>query len=366
MSRTATAAVIHEAGGGFSLETIELDELQSNELLVKVEASGVCHTDAVAQGILPLPAVLGHEGVGIVEAVGGAVTRFRPGDRVIMSYASCGDCPCCNGDKAYICDSMMPLNFGGSRIDGTHTISLNNEPITSSFFQQSSFSTHAIAVEQNVVKVTGDHQAEMLAALPCGVQTGAGAILNTLGVGPKDSLAVFGTGAVGMSGLMAAKLAGAFPIIAIDINDERLELARELGAHHLINAKDGEVAARIREIVPRGVDFSFETSANEQALNDAIACLVSGGECGSVSAPHAFQKYPFSPTEIMIRAASLRGIIQGSATPKTFLPRLIELQKQGLFPYERLITTYDFADINQAFADSASGKTIKPVLKING
>lgn len=208
-------------------------------------------------------------------------------------------------------------------------------------------------------------QAEMLAALACGVQTGAGAILNTMKVGPRDSLVVFGAGAVGLSAIMAGRLAGASPLIAVDIVEERLNLALELGATHTLNAREGNVEARIREIVPRGVDFTFETSANEQALNDAITSLGMGGQCGIVIAPHFGQKYPFSPTEILSHAATVRGIIQGSALPNTFLPKLIALHQQGRFPYDRLITTYAFEDINKAFEDTKAGRAIKPVLKMS-
>jgi aryl-alcohol dehydrogenase len=209
------------------------------------------------------------------------------------------------------------------------------------------------------------HSPELLAAIPCGVITGAGAILNTLKVGPGNGLAVFGTGAVGLSAIMAGHLAGAYPLIAVDIIDKRLELALELGATHSFNAKDGDVAGRIREVAPRGVDFSFETSSDLQAFRDALDCLSMGGVCGVVTSPNSGREFPFTPGPILMRGASLRGIILGSAMPNTFLPKLIEMNQQGRFPYDRLITTYEFKDINKAFEDSKAGKTIKPVLKMS-
>ena len=366
MTTTATAAVVREPQGQFTFETIELDDLRSDEILVRNQASGICHTDFVAQNIMTLPAVLGHEGAGVVEAVGSGVSRVKPGDRVIVSYPSCGTCHGCLQGQPYFCDHHIPLGFGGTRLDKTHTIKLSGQSISGAFFQQSSFATHSITVDHNVVPVTGDQTAEMLAAIPCGVQTGAGSILNTLKVGARDSLAVFGAGAVGLSAVMAGKLSGAMPLIAIDVVEERLNLALELGATHVLNAKDGEVAARIKEIAPQGVRYSLETSGNEQALNDAIACLSTGGECGMVITPHYGEKYPFSPTEVFRRAANLRGIIQGSSVPKTFLPMLLKLNQQGRFPYERLIAVYDFEDINKAVAETKSGKAIKPVLKMPG
>lgn len=365
MTTTATAAIIREPHGQFSLETVELDDPRNDEILVRLEASGVCHTDILAQEHTPLPAVFGHEGTGVVEAVGSAVNRVKPGDRVIVSYPWCGTCPKCIEGEPYICDYAMPMSFAGTRLDGSKTIKVEGQPISSAFFQQSSFATHAITLERDVVPVQGTHAPEMLAALPCGVQTGAGAILNTLRVGAKHSLVVFGAGAVGLSAIMAGHIAGASPLIAVDIVDERLNLAREIGATHTLNARAGDIEARIRDIVPRGVDFTFETSANEQALNDAITSLAMGGTCGIVIAPHFGQKYPFSPTEILSHAATVRGIIQGSSLPNTFLPTLLDLYRQGRFPYDRLITTYDFSDINKAFADTKAGRAIKPILKMS-
>lgn len=362
MPMTATAAIVHEEDGDFSFEDIELDELQSNEILVRNEACGICHTDMVARSITPLPAIFGHEGAGIVEAVGSAVTRVKPGERVIVSYPSCGICPSCAEGHPYYCDHHMHLGFSGTRYDGSHTMHLNGKVLSGAFFQQSSFASHSITPEHNVIPVSKEHLPEMLAAIPCGVQTGAGSILNTFNVNARDSLAVFGAGSVGLSAIMAGHLVGAYPLIAVDVHDARLELAYELGASHVINARQGDVAARIRDIAKNGVDFTLETSANEQALNDAIACLHTGGQCGMVIAPHFGQAYPFSPTEVFKRAANLTGIIQGSAVPGTFLPKLIELNRQGRFPYDRLITTYAFSDINKAIADMKSGQVIKPVL----
>ena len=364
MTTTATAAVLHEPDGQFQLQQIELDEPQRDELLVRIEASGVCHTDMAARGMLEPPMVLGHEGTGVVEAVGSAMTRIKVGDRVVISYPWCGTCHECKTAHGYRCEQVIPIAFGGARLDGTKPVSLNGKPISSAFFQQSSFATHAITLERDVVPVSHAHATEMMAAIPCGIQTGAGAVLNSMKVGAQDAFAVFGTGAVGLSALMAGRLAGASPLIAIDVIDERLELAGELGATHTLNAKDGDTVARIKEIAPRGVNFSFNTTENEQTFDDAIECLAMGGECGIVTAPHDGGKFQFSPMGIFGRTATLRGIIQGAALPNIFLPKLIELQSQGRFPYERLITTYEFADINQAFADSEAGRTIKPVLKM--
>lgn len=366
MGTSITAAVVHEPHGIFTFQTVVLDDLRGDEVLVRNQASGICHTDVIAQEIMKLPAVLGHEAAGIIEAVGSSVRQFKKGDRVIVSYPSCGACDHCAEGHPYFCDHHMPLAFGGSRLDGSPTIKKNGEFISGAFFQQSSFATHLVTTERNVVKVgVDDGPAKLLAAIPCGVQTGAGAILNTFRVGAQQGLAVFGAGTVGLSAVMAGRLAGAWPLIAIDVVEERLNLALELGATHALNAKDGDIARRIKEIAVHGVHFSLETSANEDALNDAIASLSTGGWCGMVIAPHFGKKYAFSPTEIFKRAANLCGIIQGSAVPATFLPKLIELNRQGRLPYDRLVKTYRFEDINTAFADAHAGRTIKPVLEIS-
>ncbi len=173
---------------------------------------------------------------------------------------------------------------------------------------------------------------------------------------------VFGAGAVGLSAVMAGHLAGVSPLIAVDIVEDRLNLALELGATHTLNAGQGDIAARIREIAPRGVDFSLETSSNGQAFIDAIDSLCMGGQCGFVTAPNLDEKTPFSPQLILHRAASIGFVVLGWGMPNTFLPRIMELNQQGLFPYDRLIKTYDFSDINKAFEDSHDGVAIKPVL----
>ena len=202
----ATAAVLYEPDGQFSLEPIELDEVRSDELLVRIKACGICHTDTKAKEMLSLPAVLGHEGAGIVEAVGKNVTRIKPGDRVLISYPWCGACPQCLAQQPFICTELMPICFGGTRLDGSHTIKLDGKPISGAFFQQSSFASHAITLERDVVPISGTTPFEHLAALPCGIQTGAGAILNSLDVQPRSSLLIIGAGTVGLSAVMAGKL----------------------------------------------------------------------------------------------------------------------------------------------------------------
>ena len=362
MTFEATAAVLYEPGGSFQFKTVTLDDLRPDELLIRVQASGICHTDIAAQGMMTMPVVLGHEGMGIVEQIGSGADSIKVGDRVIASYGFCNSCPRCHEGRPFICDKSVQTNFGGTRIDGSQTTKLDGAIITASFFQQSSFASHFITSVYNVVRVENSLESHLLAPLGCGIMTGAGAILNTLKVGAMDNLAVFGAGTVGLSAIMAARLAGATPIIAVDINRERLDLAQELGASHALDANEGDIPGRVNEICPRGARFSFETSGVEQALNDAIESLGMGGVCGMVTVPHYGEKYPFTPFGIFVKAASLQGVFFGSAVPNKFLPQIIEFYQDGRFPYDQLIRTYDFADINQAFADTKSGEVVKPVL----
>ncbi len=359
------AAVISEPNGQFVIKTVELDDLRSDEILVRIEACGICHTDIIAQNMVSLPAVLGHEGYGVVEAMGPAVDGVKQGDRVIMSIPFCSACPTCMQGKTYICEKAMFLGFGGTRMDGSRTISVDGKSISSAYFQQSSFATHAIALGRAVVPVKKYHPPAMMAAIACGIQTGAGSVFNLFKVKADQSLVVFGAGSVGLSAIMAGKIAGASPLIAVDVIPSRLELAVELGATHALNANDGDTAKNIREIAPHGMNFSLETSGKERSFNEALACLGMGGICGIVTIPNFGEPLPFSPVQLLDRGASIQGILLGNSIPRSFLPKLIELNRKGQFPYERLITTYDFSDINRAFEDTRAGITIKPVLIMN-
>jgi aryl-alcohol dehydrogenase len=356
------AAIISEPNGPFEIKTVELDDLRNDEILVRIEACGICHTDIIAQNMTPLPAVLGHEGCGVVEAVGPSVDGVKQGDRVIISIPFCSTCPTCIQGKTYICEKALSLGFAGTRMDGSQTIYVDGKAISSAFFQQSSFATHAIALGRAAVPVEEYHPPFMMAAIACGVQTGAGSVFNVFKVKADQGLVVFGVGTVGLSAIMAGKIAGASPLIAVDIIQSRIELAIELGATHALNAGDGDISEEIRKIAPHGMTFSLETSGNEQAFNDALTCLGMGGTCGIVTTPNLGKPFPFSPLQILDRGSSLQGILLGNSIPRSFLPKLIELNRKGQFPYERLITTYDFSDINKAFEDTKSGITIKPVL----
>ncbi len=360
------AAVIHEAGQPFQIEEVELSGPKKGELLVKIVASGVCHTDEVAQHQfipVPLPAVFGHEGCGIVEEVGEGVTEFKKGDRVSFSFGYCGHCENCMSAHQHACENFNDINFGGVMADGTKRLSQNGVEV-SSFFGQSSFATYAVVHQDSAIKVTDDEiDLALLGPLGCGIQTGAGAVLNRLRPSFGSNIAVFGCGTVGMSAIMAAKIAGCDKIIAVGGNKESLKLALELGATHTVNRKEcDDIVAEVKRITNGGPHFSIDTTGVGDFVRKALASVRFMGTCVVLGATGDLTINV--QEELMGDAKSLVGIVEGDSIPKLFIPKLIEYYKKGQFPFDRLIKFYDFKDINQAFADSHSGKVIKAVLKM--
>jgi aryl-alcohol dehydrogenase len=361
------AAVARERFGAFTIEALDLADPRPDELLVRIVASGMCQTDQHGRDgyyDTPLPAVFGHEGAGVVAAVGKDVTTFAPGDHVVMSYPWCGTCPNCRRQMESHCQKSFGLKMAGACADGSTLMRCDGETVYSAFFQQSSFATHAIANARFAVKVRNDAPLDLLGPLACSGQTGAGAVLNTMQPRAGDAFAVFGIGAVGLSGLMAARIAGCDPIIAVDIHAKRLALARELGATHTIDHTGrADVVAEIRRITGDGVRFSLETSAQPAVLREAVEALMPAGTCVLLGSAR-------NGTEVSLDMPFLqfgrviRGVIQGESHPQEFIPRLVDYLMEGELPVERMITFYPLADINRAAQDSTSGATIKPVLRI--
>lgn len=361
------AAVTRATHSPMSLETLTLEEPGEDEILVRVVATGVCHTDIAMRDQtfpVPQPIVLGHEGAGIVERVGSAVTRVVPGDTVVMSYNSCGDCPSCNAHAPTYCYDFFGRNFGGSRADGSTSLSSDGGAIHSHFFGQSSFATFAICRERNIVKVPSDVPLELLGPLACGIQTGAGAVMNSLRVGAGQSFAAFGAGSVGLSAIMAATVARAATIIAVDINAERLALARELGATHTIDASKENPTEAIMKITGSGVDFVLEATGRPAVIRQAVESLAPRGVCGIVGASPGGSEMTLDVLHIMTAGRTVRGIVEGDADPQTFVPALIELYRAGRFPFDKLIKYYPFAEINRAIEDSENGTVVKAVVRM--
>ncbi|KJM65518.1 NAD(P)-dependent alcohol dehydrogenase [Pluralibacter gergoviae] len=364
--RRMTAAVVRETGAPFSIEEAQIRAPQGSEVLVRIIATGLCHTDLIVRDQyypVPLPAVLGHEGAGIVEEVGPLVRELQVGDHVVLTYGTCQQCHACHAGHESYCESFFALNFGGGDASGHTAIrDEKGEPLHDHFFSQSSFATFALAQESNAVKVTRDAPLRILGPLGCGIQTGAGAVINSLKVSPGSSFASFGAGAVGLSAVMAAKACGATTIVAVDIVPSRLELAAGLGATHCINAKEVDAVKAIHEITGRGVDYALESTGNAGVLETSIETLGKCGTLGIVGAPKLGTRASFDINNMILGGRRIIGIVEGDSVPKIFIPQLIDLYMQGKFPFDRLVKYYPLSGINQAAQDSIDGSTLKPIL----
>jgi aryl-alcohol dehydrogenase len=352
------AAVLRKRGSPLKIEPLELEGPRDDEILVRIVATGVCHTDigfCDDWDDADNPVVLGHEGAGVVEWIGGRVKNVSRGDHVVLSYQSCGWCRYCQRGRPAHCEHFYEANFAFRRLDGSNA--LQRTGVRGHFFGQSSFATHALATGRNLVKVPKDLRLELLAPLGCGLQTGAGTVMNSLKVSDGASIAVFGTGAVGLAAVMAARIVGANPIIAVDINPLRLELALELGATHTIDNRGEEIASHITDITGRGVDYVLEITGDPEMYHLAVEVLNAQGTA-------AYLTGVSGPGSLSDGRKSL-SIIQGDAVPQRFIPKLIGLYNAGQFPFDRLIRFYDFSEINRAMADARRGDTIKPVLRVS-
>lgn len=351
--------------GQIAIETVDLEDPRENEILVRNIATGICHTDiSVMNQVLPapLPIVLGHEGAGIVEKIGAKVSNVEVGDHVVMTYDYCGTCPSCLAEKQTYCHHSFDYCFGGDRPDGSSPISQNGDTVHGSFFGQSSLATYSLCYDRNVVKVRKDAPIELLGPLACGIQTGAGAVLNALKVEQDTDFAVFGAGAVGLSAIMAAKIAGARRIIAVDVVPDRLELACELGATDIINGTSQDVLEKIATFTQGGVMYALDTSGVPSVMEQAVMSLAPRGTCGWLAGVSPDLTIAVNPT-FLLNGRSIRGIIEGDAhDAEAFINQLIDWNMEGRFPFERLIRTFPFSDLDAAIAAGKSGKVIKPVV----
>lgn len=366
-TRDIKAAVVRQKGGPFQIETLTLEDPRPDEVLVRIVATGMCHTDMVARDQLydvPLPVVLGHEGAGVVERVGSGVKKVASGDHVVLTYMWCGHCrPCLNGDPTY-CANFYALNFGGAREDGSTATHDERGTVHDHFFGQSSFGTFALVHERNTIGVPRTAPLELLGPLGCGIQTGAGAVINALKVSPGSSFAAFGGGAVGLSAVMAARVAGATTIIAVDVVPSRLKLAVEIGATHTVNSRETDPVEAVRKITGGGADFTLESSGRPTVLRQAIDASAIRGTCGIVGAPALGTEATFDVNGVMTTGKTIRGIIEGESVPDLFIPSLVDLYLQGRFPFDKLVKFYTLDQINQAAEDSEKGVTIKPIVRM--
>jgi aryl-alcohol dehydrogenase len=361
-----TAAVSRRANAPFTIEQVELDEPRPDEVLVRIAGVGLCHTDLAARaGVFgtAFPAVFGHEGAGIVERVGAAVRKVAPGDRVALSFLSCGHCPSCDKDSPAYCHSMAPLNFPGVRADGSRTLRDAGGAISGSFFGQSSFATYALASERNTVKLPNDGPLEIMGTLGCGVQTGAGAVMRSLACTEGTSLVVLGGGAVGLSAVLGAVLRRLKTIIVVEPHAARRALALELGATHAIDPAAGDIAQALAAIAPAGVDYALDTTAVLQVIESAVACLAPRGSFGFIGVPaDPLMKLPGTLRTALRSGHTFRGIMEGDSDPDVFIPELIEHYRAGRFAFDKLVKTYPLSDINRAISDQHDGVCVKAVL----
>lgn len=362
----ARAAVVRTIGGPFSIETIQVAAPREREVRVRMAAVGMCHTDLIARDgfAVPMPIVLGHEGSGVVESVGSKVRNVKPGDHVVLSFNSCADCPSCNDARPAYCYNFLANNFSGVRpADGSSPLSQDGASVHGNFFGQSSFGSYAIAHERNVVPVDKSLPLELLGPLGCGIQTGAGAVINAIGLKAGQSLAIFGGGAVGLSALLGARAVDAGMVIVVEPNAGRAELALSLGATHVINPKQtSDVLARIKELGGGGVNHTVETTGIPAVIAVAVETMLPNGTLGLIAVPPPDGMLQANLMSLLVRGSVIRYITEGDADPQTFIPKMIGYYQAGRFPFDRLIRKFPFDKINEAAHASEKGEAIKPVL----
>lgn len=362
----AIAAVLNGPNQAFEIETVEIEDPRAGEILIDVKAVGICHSDlVVATGVFGtvFPAVLGHEGAGVVRAIGAGVTKVKPGDKVLLTFNSCGACGNCHDHQPAYCDQFVPSNMLSVRSDGSTRLKNAKGPIADNFFGQSSFASKSIANERNVIKLADDTDLAAVAPLGCGVQTGAGGVMKSLAAKKGEALVVIGGGSVGLSGVMGGVLAGCSPIILIEPQAGRRDIGTKIGATHVIDTAAGDTAEQVRAIVPTGVDVVLDTSGHIPALQAALNMLRARGRLGLVglpSDPAAAVSIPLM--QWITIGGTVRGIVEGDSDPDEFLPELVAHFNAGRLPIDKFTKTYKLADINTAIEDAHSGKAIKVVL----
>ncbi|MFJ6609672.1 NAD(P)-dependent alcohol dehydrogenase [Streptomyces sp. NPDC091289] len=356
------AAVLRSYEDPFSVEEVMLNAgPAAGEILVRIAGCGMCRTDLAVRrsaGRSPLPAVLGHEGAGVVVETGGPDTGLSPGDHVVLSFDSCGHCRSCLGAAPAYCDRFAALNlFGGRTENAARFTDAAGGALAPRWFGQSSFAEYAMVPARNAVRVDPALPLELLGPLGCGFLTGAGAVLNSFGAGPGDTVVVLGTGAVGLAAVMAAGAAGAVAI-AVDRHPERLALAEKLSATP-VHSDSAGLPDRIRRLTDGGARYALDTTGSARLINDALRALRPTGHLGLVARLHT--ALPLEPGTLD-RGRKISHICEGDAVPALLIPRLTGLWEAGLFPFDQLIRTYPLADIDEAERDCELGRVVKPVL----
>jgi len=363
--QTYQAAVLRQKDGQFAIETVRMEPPRPQEVVVKIAGVGLCHTDLVVRGgnyPIPFPMVLGHEGSGIVHVVGSEVTAVAPGDHVVLSFGFDRQCPTCMSGQPAYSDQFFARNFSGRRPDGSTPLTDRaGTELSSYFFAQSSFGEYAIAPEESVVKIDPDVPIEIMGPLGCGIQTGAGAVMNALACKAGTSIAVFGAGSVGLSAVLAAQAVGCTQIIAVDLIVHRLDLARDLGATHTIKGDTEDAVARIQEITGGGAHYALDCTGVPAVVRQSVECLRPTGMAGLLGVPQPGAEVALE-LRTLLSGRGIRGIIEGDSVPRSFIPELVALWKAGRFPFDKLITTYNLSQIEDAIHATETGDVVKAVL----
>lgn len=363
----STAAVLFEAGQKFELHDVDVAAPKAGEVLVRMAAGGVCHSDLhVMTGHLtaPLPAILGHEGAGVVAEVGAGVTTVRPGDHVIPLWrVSCGECEHCTGGRPALCAAGLEVRRTGRLLDGTSRFTLDGKEIKH-FNGVSTFSAYSVIPERSVLKIPEDLPLDRAALLGCAVITGVGAVFNCAKVRPGSSVLVIGTGGVGLNVVQGAALAGAERIIAVDLLDRKLEFARQFGATHTVNASSGDPVAAVRDLTGgRGVDYAFEVIGLPKTMRQAYDCLAKRGMAVVVGVSPFTAEVSVPVMSLVFEERVLTGSIYGSARPRHDIPMLIDLYRAKKLKLDELLTrSYPFKEINEAYAALERGEVARSVV----
>ena len=361
------AAVAFEAGKPLAIETVQLEGPKAGEVLVEVKATGLCHTDAYTlSGADPeglFPAIMGHEGAGVVVEVGEGVTSVAPGDHVIPLYTpECRQCKFCLSGKTNLCGAIRETQGRGVMPDGSSRFSLGGETLFH-YMGTSTFADHTVLPEIAVAKIRQDAPFDKVCYIGCGVTTGLGAVMNTAKVEPGSNVAVFGLGGIGLNVVQGARIAGADRIIGVDLNPRKRALAERFGMTDFINPKDGDPVAAIIDLTDGGVDYSFECIGNVEVMRQALECCHKGwGESVIIGVAGAGQEIATRPFQL-VTGRVWRGTAFGGAKGRTDVPRIVDWYMDGKINIDDLIThQMPLEDINQGFDLMHKGESIRAVV----
>lgn len=350
-----------------TIETVDLDPPGPGEVLYEIAGAGLCHSDlSTIEGLRPrrLPTIPGHEAAGIVREVGPEVTGLKPGDHVVSVFVtSCGDCRYCNGGRPNLCQSSFTARAEGTLISGARRLHLNGEPLHH-YSGLSVFAQYAVVSQNALIKLPDDMPLDVAAIFGCAVVTGVGAVLNTAQVPPGGQMAVVGLGGVGMNALLGGVVAGAERIVAVDLNADKLRIARELGATDTFLAGNADVVAEIKAATGGGLDHVIETAGAIEAMNLAYAIAARGGMVVSAGLPAVDRVFSFPPAAMVSDEKSIRGSYMGSCVPKRDIPRFVALYQRGKLPVDRLRSgSIRLNEINEGFDRLADGAVLRQVLR---